>query len=265
MNFKRFHESKNLFDLTAYYDVDSGISNINIDNGNITYNARSQYLAIKYKFSLAPTDVFTISLGSGSEKVQLELRYRKNGSAVGSMILIAAGNHLVITGDDAYDEFTIFISNATNTGICKASNIMLNTGSQPLPYEPYSSEVWHDTPHYLRGTDTDTLTLPQTIYGDGTNATLTIKGNIGGVGDLVSEGEHAGEYVIPIINNGVTTNIYNATALGISDSLTTTLATTDGANTLSIGTTVQPSEVTANYHGWHPVQSVHEHENGQWD
>ena len=40
---------------------------------------------------------------------------------------------------------------------------------------------------------------------------------------------------------------------------------TAGANTLSVGTTVQPSEVTVNYKGWHPVQSVHEAENGQWD
>ena len=31
-----------------------------------------------------------------------------------------------------------------------------------------------------------------------------------------------------------------------------------GANTLSIDTTVQPSEVTATYKGWHPVQSAHE-------
>ena len=37
-----------------------------------------------------------------------------------------------------------------------------------------------------------------------------------------------------------------------------TIPTTAGANTLSIGTTLQPSEVTVNYKGWHPVQSVHE-------
>ena len=39
---------------------------------------------------------------------------------------------------------------------------------------------------------------------------------------------------------------------------------TAGGDTLSVGTTVQPSEVTVNYKGWHPVQSVHERNNGAW-
>lgn len=39
---------------------------------------------------------------------------------------------------------------------------------------------------------------------------------------------------------------------------------TAGTSTISVGTTLQPSEVTVNYKGWHPVQSVHERENGAW-
>lgn len=39
---------------------------------------------------------------------------------------------------------------------------------------------------------------------------------------------------------------------------------TAGGDTLSVGTTVQPSEVTVNYKGWHPMQSVHERSNGAW-
>lgn len=42
------------------------------------------------------------------------------------------------------------------------------------------------------------------------------------------------------------------------------IPTIAGANTLSIGTALQPSEVTVNYKGWHPVQSAHERENGAW-
>ena len=38
-----------------------------------------------------------------------------------------------------------------------------------------------------------------------------------------------------------------------------------GANTLSIGTTLQPSEVSVNYHGWRPVADAHERESGAWD
>lgn len=37
-----------------------------------------------------------------------------------------------------------------------------------------------------------------------------------------------------------------------------TIPTIAGANTLLVDTTLQPSEVTVNYKGWHPVQSVHE-------
>lgn len=39
-----------------------------------------------------------------------------------------------------------------------------------------------------------------------------------------------------------------------------TIPTTAGANTLSVDTTLQPSEVTANYRGWHPVSGVHEYD-----
>lgn len=49
-----------------------------------------------------------------------------------------------------------------------------------------------------------------------------------------------------------------------ADSLTTSIPTTDGANSLSVDTTVQPSEVSATYHGWHSVQSVHEYDSGAW-
>ena len=38
---------------------------------------------------------------------------------------------------------------------------------------------------------------------------------------------------------------------------------TAGGDTLSVGTTVQPSEVTANYHGWHNG-AVKDYENGDW-
>ena len=43
-----------------------------------------------------------------------------------------------------------------------------------------------------------------------------------------------------------------------------TIPTIAGANTISIGTTLQPSEVIATYKGWHPVQNVHERTNGAW-
>ena len=51
---------------------------------------------------------------------------------------------------------------------CTYSNIMLNTGSTALPYEPYDPEVWHTIPYRKYETATDTITsLPKTIIGDG--------------------------------------------------------------------------------------------------
>lgn len=42
-----------------------------------------------------------------------------------------------------------------------------------------------------------------------------------------------------------------------------TIPVTAGGDTLSVDTTVQPSEVTVNYKGWHPAV-VHERDNGAW-
>ena len=43
-----------------------------------------------------------------------------------------------------------------------------------------------------------------------------------------------------------------------------TIPTIAGANAIDVDTTLKPSEVSVNYHGWHPVSAVHERENGAW-
>lgn len=56
-----------------------------------------------------------------------------------------------------------------------STDIMVNSGSQPLPYEPYG---WvHSLRKLTTATDTIT-TLPADIYADGTNATIGLKGNM---------------------------------------------------------------------------------------
>lgn len=49
-----------------------------------------------------------------------------------------------------------------------------------------------------------------------------------------------------------------------ADSLTTSIPVTAGENTLDVQTTVQPSEVTAGFSGWHPVTAAHERSGGSW-
>ena len=106
-----------------------------------------------------------------------------------------------------------------NGSMASADEIMLNTGSTALPYEPYG---WV---HSLRklGTSTDTITtLPVDIYADGNNATVGLKGNTvqngapnpdnpiqpQGCGDLETVGAKAGQYKIPISSASTTTPVY---------------------------------------------------------
>ncbi len=99
------------------------------------------------------------------------------------------------------------------------NTIMLNIGSQPLPYEPYG---WL---HSLRklGTATDTITtLPADLYADGNNATVGLVGDMSQTGtptpqnpiqpsetgDLETSGDKTGQYKIPISSANTTTPVY---------------------------------------------------------
>lgn len=68
-------------------------------------------------------------------------------------------------------------------------------------------------------------------------------------GDLVTSGAHAGEYAIPITCGGATQTIYLDAPISTGDSVTMAdtgviITPESGVNTLSVGTTVQPSEVS---------------------
>ena len=93
-----------------------------------------------------------------------------------------------------------------------------------MSIKKYTNNAWADIPYKKYETATDTITsLPKTIIGDGQPiSSYAIKGNMQQsgtptpsnpiypqeVGDLVTTGEHAGEYKIPILSNGNTYPIY---------------------------------------------------------
>ena len=93
-----------------------------------------------------------------------------------------------------------------------------------MSIKKYTNNAWVDIPYKKYETATDTITsLPKTIIGDGQPiSAYTIKGNMvqsgtptpsnpvypQEVGDLVTTGEHAGQYEIPISFNGVTYPVY---------------------------------------------------------
>ena len=89
----------------------------------------------------------------------------------------------------------------------------------------------------------------------------------------VQEGEsldYVPFYVIPVTSGGVTTNLPIDSPLGLTDTLTYTdtgiaIPTFDGDNTISFGTTVQPSAMSAEYKGWHSQDTVRVYNNGQWE
>ena len=199
-------------------------------------------------------------------------------------------------------------------------NIMLNTGSTALPFEPYGykipilnnsqttnvylgevqstrritkyeftgSETWNT------GTENYYSLVPQT-YGEGVPYSAIIcshciNATINNTGKAIffkktdfpdiTTGEELKQYCANQYTNGTpvtvwymltepTTGIVNEPIRKISiyaDEVSgITIPAIAGANTLSIGTTLQPSEVTVNYKGWHPVQSVHEKSKNLFD
>ena len=77
------------------------------------------------------------------------------------------------SGENLYVRFVRF--GAVTTVTYTVTNIMLNSGSTALPYEPYG---WV---HSLRklGTSTDAITtLPADLYADGQSATVGLQGNM---------------------------------------------------------------------------------------
>lgn len=64
-----------------------------------------------------------------------------------------------------------------NLSVGDVSVTMLNAGDTALPYEPYGS-TWHNVPHYIHKTSTDTITTPADIYANDTTAAVGLKGQM---------------------------------------------------------------------------------------
>lgn len=216
-------------------------------------------------------------------------------------------------------------SNFTSWASTGYTNIMLNTGSTALPYEPFGvkipiSSASTTTPVYLGEVETTRrikkIKASDITWIDGSTTGYNFyRGNLtisklagGGISTLLSNKYRSVEtrnnlsdgdiapYNITTIETIVirddryssaadwlsangdteiwyvlaepTTGIVNEPLMKIdvyADEVNNiSIPTTDGANTLSVDTTLQPSEVNVNYHGWH-MGTVHEHTAGQWD
>lgn len=172
MNFKKYHVSKNLFDPNSTrYHMGKGANNqiAPFGNGAMFYIEAESNMT--YTIKVHTTDSTFVRLYLSNAPIVENVVKSYNVISESENIM----NPEVTISNTDYAYLWIQIGGAwyTEHG---GSSIMLNTGSTPLPYEPYSSEVWHDIPYYQHKTATDTLTLPAVIYPNGTTATVGLKG-----------------------------------------------------------------------------------------
>ena len=162
MNANRYHVSKNLFDKST------AVAGYGVDN-----NSGGLFRST----ALSASDYINISGES-----YIRATYITSGVA-NQYGAFYDNNKTYISGYSGYSNAIAVPQNAVYTRITARTEyideLMLNTGSEALPYEPYSSEVWHDIPHYIHKTDTDTITtLPAVVYANDTTATVGLKGNM---------------------------------------------------------------------------------------
>lgn len=178
-------KTENLFDLSAYYAKDNGISNIVTTQNSITYNASSAYLAIRYKFPLAQNETMKISLGSTTGRLEIRYYNTQTEQQVGDTLTMLQNERRTLTGSSEYDSVRIYLSNGTTTGTMNFSDIMINLGTTFLPFEPYGYKIpvsLSQTPIYItdviRKIDGITTPIERTTGGAdeiSSNGTLTRK------------------------------------------------------------------------------------------
>ena len=175
MNFKRFHVSKNLFDK----------DNTTIYSAYIGNDARWLTISDGSKSIKMPVDSntqYTLSISESNSVFRIYETSNSNPEpSAGGLLLseiVRSTNIKQYTFTTASDTKFIVFQGVGSTVDSWFNSLMLNTGSQPLPYEPYGS-TWHDIPHYIHNTSTDTLTtLPADIYANDTTATVGLKGDM---------------------------------------------------------------------------------------
>lgn len=175
MNFKRFGRTANLFDYSTVafgkYINASGEEAVSSGTGEQMLN-HSNYIDVSagttYTFKCTKEQTTTANTNAfcwfDSSK-QLISR---------DLFDVGAGTDTILGSAAAPTGAAYLIMNYRGL---HGETAMLNEGSTALPYQPYKD--WTDTPHYIMGTDTDTITtLPADIYVNDTTATVGLKGNM---------------------------------------------------------------------------------------
>lgn len=174
MNFKKYHVSRNLIDYTTVEST--SYATATLIPGGITISGQYyvQFSSVNFTVGRSYTMSWTEKSISGTVRIMWRFRYSDGTYSV----MPSSGISLI--AEKEVSALLLYVNgSSTESGVAEITNIMLNEGSTALPCEPYSSEVWHDTPHYIHNTSTDTITtLPAVVYPNDTTATVGLKGNM---------------------------------------------------------------------------------------
>ena len=192
MNFKRFHESKNLAPTGWAQDFVTRIDNSN--NANIITDDGRTVLRIgvgagsgdydnKYifKINFEPNTQYTFSFYGKRPSTQDKhavMCIQYTDDTVTDFTPENDGNYDYYTIVSAVNKTIKYLRAKYTIGsvLIDIATFMVNKGASALPYEPYGN-TWLDS-HYIKGTDTDTITtLPAVLYPIAETATVGLKGN----------------------------------------------------------------------------------------
>ena len=234
-------------------------------SGAISFQSGDAYIRINCYYQ---TDVNTVMINKGSTALPYEpYGYKIPISSANTTTPIYLGEmqstrqikKLVLTGTDSDG-----ITNATAQGIIQITPLPTlknvrnaycthyeyvdqNQGSS-MPNNSFTtsggggSSLWFKT-EYTTATDFKAYLAAQ--YANGTPVTIWY---------VLAEPETA------VVNEPLRKiGDYADTVSGI------TIPTITGTNTIDVETTLKPSEVSVNYHGWHPVSALHRFNGTSWD
>lgn len=137
MNFKKCHVSRNLFD---NFDIVGQVPSIS--SGNLVNSA----LGGTTSFIKIDSNEIVLSY---SVNANIYLFLYDNDSQFIGYTQKTNGEPIYSTSITGYSNAVYCRVRVDKLADFSNANLMLNYGSTVLPYEPYSTEVWHDS-HYIR-------------------------------------------------------------------------------------------------------------------
>lgn len=165
-NLNKYHVSKNLFDkdnttiYNAYFSIDSE-SSIWITNAD----SRS------VKIPCEPNTQYTLSISSAIPIFRIcassTANIEPSGGGVRVRTIIRSVNIAECTFTTSANDACLLFQGSASAVNEWFNSLMLNTGNSALPYEPYSTDIWHDLApqQYINGEFVDNANIPEKYSG----------------------------------------------------------------------------------------------------